>query len=980
MAITETLTLKVDAKVKQAVIDGLKKIGTEGKKGQTEADRLGKNINKLNPAGLNRLATAANKANGGLLNMVKSATLMGYNLQGIVLLGVNKLRSSFVDMTDQFNRVIGQMELMTGSFDEAVRLTRKLQEAAVDTGWSLDDLSTGTTKMITGMGHYGLTADRAIEATRNLGLWMRAMGDTGARIPKLMGGLALMFQRTTLTAEKLEMQLGRGRSEQFLRGFGEELVKYKNIDITSATNKNLSALQLMDKLVKENNLSHKELNQVVLNTIDRLASNSVIATEIGHGWDKLSEAVKLFITQLDFAAGGSNALAGIFSHLAHGIKGIAKHMNSVVGVLSAMAGGLAALALVAVPGKLVLIGVQLIALVKHLGFVKGAIKAITLALAKNPFTFFFVAATTTLIIFRDEVDKLAQRLVRWVEGLKDTLGILYGPIKWIVDGIAAIAKSIGLIGTEVTTGGGRAGQTGGTPDTDTTPAGGGPAPVSQVKGQADALIKRQQNLLASDAAGLETDKAYIQQVAGINAEYQKLLRTQAFDLKAKPMLRREIELNIKATQWATDELKKAKQAEEDRAKFMNLGSVKALEGFDNQIKNLNIALQNGDITADQYRQKAVALNTAVKGLNVSHASELDTYKDLKARVDQLTESTEGYVKSLEEEQKQKQKAQQAQQAFMGAASQLGHAAIDTVGKEVGGSAGGLLSATAGGGLTGGLAGGPVGAVIGAITAGVVHIVTQTTNLDGDHKEVGRATRKAVRDQIFEFQEQFREISKLEKDQVITAQEATSRRAGLHQQLREFQAVNEGVIRELDARGGNISRDEDLGWTERIGRGGAPRPPAGAPRTTISGLLDNLITVAGTSATKVTEQQMVQQRQLDTQEQQRMLMQQQVDLQKQLVEDSKRQLEVMTRERDAAILEARLQAQAAQATIATGVTRTRTTTGERERPEIQVNMNFSGDIGKAVKGELKSDTTGQAILNTMYQNADEYGEFAGGQSA
>lgn len=918
MATTETLTLKVDTKVKQALIDSLAKIGQEGRAGAKAADKLDKEIKSLSPAPLNRLASAANRANGGLINMVKNATLMGYNLQGVVLLGVNKLRSSFVDMTDQFNRVIGQMNLLSGSFDEAVRLTRKLQLAAVDTGWTIDDLSSGTTKLITGMSQYGLTADQAIEATRNFGLWMRAMGDVGSRIPKVLGGIALTFQRTTITAEKLESLLGRGRAEQFIKAFGDELIKYKNIDVTSTTYKNLSALQVFDKLIKENTLSHKELSEVMLITINNAKGWSVIASEIGHGYDKLKEAVKLFITQLDFAAGGSNSLASIFSYMAQTLAGLAKHMNTVVGILSAMAGAIALLAIAAIPGKIVLIVTQLAILVKHLGFVKGAIQLITLAMAKNPLTFFFVAATSALIIFRDEVDKLAQRLVKWVEGLKETLGILYGPIKWIVDGLAAIAKSIGLIGKDVTTGGGRGGGTGGTTGGDTggdtgtggVPTTAKPAEVGGAYRQYLTLQGQRANLDASRSAGTSTAGQFTAGLAKQNEAWKQLLRTQAVDLKTKPFLTQVIKDNIKATQGAADAYKET-----------NLGSNKALDGLEKQVNNLNIAYENNDITAKEYTTQMAGVNEAAKKLKVTHADEIATYGKVNKRVKKLTEDTNEYATSLKKEAKAKEEAARIQQQLNTGLTNVGHAAIQAGGRAVGGSAGGFLSSVGGGALTGGLAGGPVGAAIGGVTAGIVHIVAQSAEVEAKNwKNYAAEDRRKVKDQVFAFQTQLSNIEKLEGAGRLTGRQALEARAQIHNQIRDFQAINAETLQEIAGREaeGNKRTFNVLGQKVTIGS---------SEKT------------GDVLATLIANTQQANDKMLKTQQSQEKLLQEQVDLQHRQLEAAQKQLEVAERERDAAILEARLQAQAA-----------------------------------------RSNVFEMRVLNTSYQNADEFGQIVGGEVA
>ena len=94
----EEHTLVVSTKVKGDLAKSMKMIKDESEGAAKSTKKFDAASKRLSPKPLQSVASAANMANKSLLNMVKSATLMGYNLQGIALLAINKLRTSFIDL------------------------------------------------------------------------------------------------------------------------------------------------------------------------------------------------------------------------------------------------------------------------------------------------------------------------------------------------------------------------------------------------------------------------------------------------------------------------------------------------------------------------------------------------------------------------------------------------------------------------------------------------------------------------------------------------------------------------------------------------------------------------------------------------------------------------------------------------------------------------------------------------------------------
>lgn len=936
MPIEETLTLKVDTKVKKALIDALQKIGTEGKKGASAVNQIDKNMKKLNPGPLNRLASAANRANGGLLEMVKSTTLMGYNLQGIVLVAVNKLRTSFVDMTDQFNRVIGQMTLLSGSSEEAARLTYKLQEAAVATGWSLDNMSSGMTKLHVGIKQYGVDADRAIELTKNFGLWMRAMGDEGKRVPKVLGNLVTMFQRSTLSLEKLETLLGRGRAEQFLARIGDNYTKIAKIDLSDPINKGLSAMQIFDREMKKGTINFQQFFEIFQKTIDEGALFGTTATEIGHGWNQVQEAVKTFITRLDEAIGGSNKMAGILSGLSQIILGVAKHIDIVVGAMA---------------------GLALLVVIKNLGLVitglygvLKVLKLITLAMLRNPISALAVIFVGVVVTFRKEIDELAKALVKWVDGLKNSLGWVHGFVAAIAKGISAVTGVIADVGkVETPKKTDKGGGTTPTGTTTTTTTGGTagvrtPTPLAQLPQaytQHLGLQDQMRNLEASRAAGRETPEAYQKGLAKINKRYKELLRSQAEDLRTKPFLTREIENQIAVTQHAAD-------AEQ----LANLSAQQAIDSHRDNIERINTAYAEGDIKLSQRDNQLAQVDKQLDLLFVTHAKEIKQYGHLRDEIKNLGDQTEESAKRVkknadEEEKKSKLLRQQIQQQEI--LNKSIKSFIDIAAQNIGflqGERG--LTKEAKGAWDSLMEGNVVGFATKTVASGIQSISEAfggKTRLEKKHDKLyGGAIQQDVSTRT--------NLEEARRAGVLTEQEYHQGRVELQNQLSQF----------LKTHFSKLSSDQVAELKERIGV-----------------LKDSRDWLA-----KQTEEQTKQTDQIEqmqaTLRRQEEIQKQELANQKMILEESKRQLAVMQKERDAALLEARLQSQANRDTITTGSVRFGGNQGNGRRQQVNVNLNFQGDIGSAVKTEIQSDDTQQAMLHTVYENSTEVGEFTGGRVA
>ena len=255
----EQHTLVVSTKVKGDLQKSMQMIRRESEGAVKSTDKFATATKRLSPKPLHNVANAANKANMGLLNMLKSATLLGYNIQGVALLAVNKLRTSFVDLTDQYNRVIGQMEKYSGSSKRATELTHQLQDIAVTTGWDLDSLSSTFTKLGTGLEQFGQTEQDLLEITEGLGLKFRQMGDEGARLPKVTGQLVTLFTSATFSFSKFESLLGRGRAEQLFGDIAKAMGEIPGVDLKGAAKRGESAMSVLQKAFRAGKVSTDEI-------------------------------------------------------------------------------------------------------------------------------------------------------------------------------------------------------------------------------------------------------------------------------------------------------------------------------------------------------------------------------------------------------------------------------------------------------------------------------------------------------------------------------------------------------------------------------------------------------------------------------------------------------------------------------------------------------------------------------------------------
>ena len=102
-----------------------------------------------------------------------------------------------------------------------------------------------------------------IATISGVGRLFRAWGADGEKIPKVLGNISLLFTRATVPLEKLESLLGRGRHEQFFQAIGKEFIKFKNIDVASAINRNLNAMQIFERKLKEQAVSGRDLFKII---------------------------------------------------------------------------------------------------------------------------------------------------------------------------------------------------------------------------------------------------------------------------------------------------------------------------------------------------------------------------------------------------------------------------------------------------------------------------------------------------------------------------------------------------------------------------------------------------------------------------------------------------------------------------------------------------------------------------------------------
>ena len=289
--------------------------------------KLRTNISQIKDTPFKALGVTIERTNSRVLNFIKNVTLMGYNLQGVILLAVNRLKAAFVDMTDQLNRVIGQMEKWTGSLNKAVAAAGQLQRISVETGWDLDALSSTFTKLGLGFENLQLGTDKLMQLTRGLGLLFRQVGADGAQMAKIAGQIATMFTRDTVPFEKIETFLGRGRFEQILKDLAEQLLKIKGIDLSQWGARTQNAIAMIKQMMDDGAISGRDLAQAWIKLLEEGSKLSTKASEIGHGFDQLTNSVIVFISRADQSVGLSNTLAATFTAMADAVLFLADNVD-----------------------------------------------------------------------------------------------------------------------------------------------------------------------------------------------------------------------------------------------------------------------------------------------------------------------------------------------------------------------------------------------------------------------------------------------------------------------------------------------------------------------------------------------------------------------------------------------------------------------------------------------------------------------------
>lgn len=383
------------------------------------SERLAGSINRIKTAPFQSLGRAVERANSRVLNFISNLILMGNNLQGLVLLAVNRLRAAFVGMTDQLNRVIGQMEKFAGSMDDAMKLVSGLQDISVETGWDLDDLSSSFTKLATVFQDLGLSTAEVMRLTRGLGLTFRQVGADGDKMANVAGKIAQLFAKETPSFTNLEALLGRGRYEQILKSLADELIKLKNIDLDAWANRGMTALAVLRREMGDGAITGADLAKAWVNLLDKANDLGIVATEIGHGFDQLTRATIVMITRFDQAVGLSNTLAAVFSHMAFAVKWLADNVGKLLklGLVAAM--GLLALNLKKVYGWLKKIG-------KLTGGWATKLKPILVILGGIAASFLTIKAAAAamigaLILFGKELDKIVDRSKEKIEKFSPAL-------------------------------------------------------------------------------------------------------------------------------------------------------------------------------------------------------------------------------------------------------------------------------------------------------------------------------------------------------------------------------------------------------------------------------------------------------------------------------------------------------------------------------------------------------------------------------
>ena len=328
MADRSTFIIALKAIGFDKVAEGFKKVAAKAKSTFMNLGKVQQNQKKIQSNKIKQLGDRSAKAAIQTKGLSDGLLLMGNNLKGLAIIAARQAVGAFVEMSDQMNRVVGQMELFTGSATRAADLTYRLQEAAVDTGWDLDALSSTVTKLGVGFEQFGHSEEDLIDITKGLGLIFRDMGADGDKLAKVSGNLAQVFTRTTVPFEKLESLLGRGRHEQLFRQLGQEIVKLKGLDLTEFGNQGKNAFAVIEEGLKSTAIAGSDVHQAFVNITKARLSGDIVPTEIGHGWDQVTASIKLAAGQLDNTAGISKSIAGFMHDISQEIKGVVSGLKS----------------------------------------------------------------------------------------------------------------------------------------------------------------------------------------------------------------------------------------------------------------------------------------------------------------------------------------------------------------------------------------------------------------------------------------------------------------------------------------------------------------------------------------------------------------------------------------------------------------------------------------------------------------------------
>lgn len=914
----EQHTLVVSTKVKGDLGKAMQKIRMEGEGAAKASDRLSASTKKLSPAPLNNMANAAKKANRGLLNMLKSATLMGYNLQGLVLLAVNKLRSSFVDLSDQYNRVIGQMEKYSGSSAKATELTHKLQEVAVTTGWDLDSLSSTFTKLGTGLEQFGQTEEDLIEITQGLGLKFRQMGDDGKRLPKVAGQLVTLFTSATFQFSKFDALLGRGRAEQLFGDIAKEMGKIPGVDLEGAAKRGESAMSVLQKAFKEGTIDAHQISSAFIRVAKSGNLLDPTASEIGHGWDRLSQAVITLLTRFDKFSGFSNTLAKAFSWLSEKVLELANHLPTVmfyfeqikkIGIGVLIAG--AALKLGFLIGKVLLLAKAIKSIPALIGLINKALKA-------SAFGLIFTGLVAGAIAFSAELDKLAQKIPKSFGWMRDIILFATKGLKSAKEGVTNLFDDQALENylnklkeankitppTPKPAGGDTAG-TGAT-------GGGTPTPQPVAAAALDRLREQIKNVNVAAKNNWITEAQRAEKLKQVNTQARDVIATNAKWLVSNKKTLADLQGLVRTT---------------DKFNVTISPAAHAFETLNKQMENINAAARSQSITEDERVKKIQALRSSYEQLLTLHGKELESNDKLRESIEKTLETIGEGVTTVNNQAKEVglTLGQQALQATQG----------------VGGKAGGFASSVAQGAMTGGAH----GALIAGASNIIVNVAKGIINVDEDEEAAIAADRDeeaAGTAAIKRFEDQIKnlEVAYQGPHKLIDRERYLQDRAAINQAIREWAIANAD---NKYVRGGIVG----AGFFS--GEGGTFETP----------ILDLIAKTDGA----VKELEKI-----------RSLEEQAVSLEQQQLEQLQQTNEELTRRLQAAELEAEARRQLATTAIQThDATRFTELAPQREQPQVAFKI-INVDDPEAVSAQLASEEGERVFMNTLRRNDGEISEY------